>query len=75
MNNTIEIIDKGIKCLSDNLGENEAEQFIAALLRERFDYTEWRRILTDNIDTFEALDDFRRIHSGTGFDGAPEKII
>jgi len=37
------ILDKGIKCLTDGLGLLEAEQFIYVLLSQPFDYTEWRK--------------------------------
>lgn len=53
---TVAIIDKGIKCLSENMGADEAEKFISTLLRERFDYTQWRSNLTDSIDSAEKLD-------------------
>lgn len=56
--NTVNVIDKGLKCLSDNIGAKETEIFIATLLRERFDYTEWRELFVDKIDTFEKLDEF-----------------
>ena len=41
--NTVEVLDKGMNCLLQNLGTIETERFIAALIRERFDYTEWRK--------------------------------
>jgi hypothetical protein len=37
--------DKGMKTLVDSLGRVEAERFIALVIREPFDYTEWRRDL------------------------------
>ena len=40
---TLELIERGMKCLSEGLGDVEAEQFIAALKREKFNYTEWQR--------------------------------
>ena len=42
MNNTV-LLNTGMKHLSDKLGLVEAERFIALLLREPFDYTEWRK--------------------------------
>jgi hypothetical protein len=48
MSNT-EIMDKGFKCLLENLGVIETEKFIALINRERFDYTEWRRDLFDDM--------------------------
>ena len=40
MNSTVEIMDKGINCLLENLGTMETERFISAIIRERFDYTQ-----------------------------------
>lgn len=53
---SIEVIDKGIRCLSANMGIKEAEIFISTLLREKFDYTLWRRSFVEDIATFEDLD-------------------
>lgn len=39
----------GMKALIDRLGIVEAERFISVLLREKFDYAEWRQILRGNI--------------------------
>ncbi len=38
-----EVMRLGMDCLEKNLGIIDTERFIAALLRERFDYTEWRK--------------------------------
>lgn len=40
---TEELMDTGMRYLVEKLGTVEAEKFIAAVLRERFDYTEWQR--------------------------------
>lgn len=40
---TVDIMNRGMRCLIDNLGIVEAETFIATVIRERFDYTEWQR--------------------------------
>ena len=45
---TVEIISKGMKCLTDHLGVVEAEQFISVIIRERFDYTKWQREYFDS---------------------------
>lgn len=54
--NSIEVIDKGLRCLSTNMGVKETEIFISTLLREKFDYTRWRQSFVDSIATFEDLD-------------------
>lgn len=41
--NTAEIMEKGINCLLDHLGVVETERFISVIIREKFDYTKWRR--------------------------------
>ena len=56
--NTVEIIDRGLKCLSDHLGADEAEIFVTTILKERFDYTKWRQSFVDEITTFDRMDDF-----------------
>ena len=40
---TAEIMNKGMKCLMEQLGVVEAERFVATVIRERFDYTRWQR--------------------------------
>ena len=42
---TVELMERGMRCLAENLGDVEAERFIAAIMRERFDYTRWRQRL------------------------------
>ena len=46
---TIEVLNGGMQCLVEHLGIIEAEQFIAAVIREKFDYTKWQR------DHFDAI--------------------
>ena len=43
MNNTTDIMERGMSCLLEKLGTIETERFIATIIRERFDYTKWRR--------------------------------
>lgn len=40
--NMVEIMNKGMKCLTDQMGIVEAEQFISFIIREKFDYTKWQ---------------------------------
>ena len=40
---TAEIMDRGISCLVEQLGMIETERFISVLLREKSDYTKWRK--------------------------------
>ncbi len=62
-----EIKIKGLKALSDALGQVEAERFIALMLREPFDYTEWQKnmwIDRDIKDISKAAMDLRRKING-----------
>lgn len=43
MNNTLKIMELGMNCLLEHLGTTNTEIFISALIREKFDYTEWRK--------------------------------
>ena len=40
---TAEIMNRRMKCLTDQMGIVEAEQFISTIIREKFDYTKWQR--------------------------------
>ena len=37
------LMKTGMKVLIEHLGDIEAERFVSVLLREPFDYTEWRK--------------------------------
>jgi len=43
MTNSTVLLDRGIRCLNNELGILDAERFVALILREPFDYTEWRK--------------------------------
>ena len=49
----VELLDKGMKCLRDGLGDIESEEFIAIIIRERFDYTKWQESLYDGMSLEE----------------------
>ena len=40
---TVELMNRGMNCLIEQLGNVEAERFVAAIMREKFDYTKWRQ--------------------------------
>ena len=45
-----EVMRLGMDCLEKNLGIIDTERFISGLLRERFDYTEWRKKYFADVD-------------------------
>ena len=54
MNNDTILKSEGMKILAEKLGLVKAERFIALMIRESFDYTEWQRELYKDM----PLDDF-----------------
>jgi hypothetical protein len=52
INQTV-LMETGMKCLVDTLGEVGAERFITQIIREPFDYTKWQRGLFDGMSIEE----------------------
>ncbi len=50
MRTDTEIRTEGLRALTSSLGAVEAERFVTLLLREPFDYTEWRQQLWEGKD-------------------------
>jgi len=59
------LMKTGMRVLIEQLGNVHAEKFISLLLREPFDYTEWRR---DNLFAGMTVEDISKkamdLHSG-----------
>ena len=53
MNNTLKIMELGMNCLLEHLGTTNTEIFISALIREKFNYTEWRKDFFGNASVHE----------------------
>lgn len=56
---------KGMQALAGALGDIQAERFITLMIREPFDYTEWRRDLWHGKSVDEISDEamqYRRTH-------------
>ena len=51
--NTFELADAGMTCLTERFGTVGAEAFIALVLREKLDYTKWRRTFYDAMEPGE----------------------
>ncbi len=47
--NAFELADAGMACLTERLGIVGAEAFIALVLREKLDYTKWRKTFYDEM--------------------------
>lgn len=53
MISNMEIMNRGMNCLLEKLGVIETEQFISAIIREKFDYTKWQQQRFDNMSSDE----------------------
>jgi len=54
MTNSAALLDRGMRCLNNELGILDAERFVSLLLKEPFDYTEWRK---DNLFVGKTIDE------------------
>ena len=64
-----EIMNRGMKCLTEQMGIIDAEQFISLIIREKFDYTKWQRDYFDAKtpeEISEEASSFEKSHPFTG---------
>ena len=67
--NTVDIMNRGMECLTEALGVVEAEQFISIIIREKFDYTKWQRNYFDAMEPGEfhkKAMEYAKAHPYTG---------
>ena len=69
INNTAEILNKGMECLRAQLGIVEAETFIYVVNREQFDYTKWHGTAFDNKTLHEFIEDAAQYEEKHPFSG------
>ncbi len=68
-NSTVEIMNKGMKCLTEHMGIVEAERFISLIIQEKFDYTKWQREYFDRKSPEEIskeASEYEKAHPYTG---------
>ena len=69
MTNTFDITARGMKCLTEQLGIVEAEQFISIVIREKLDYTKWQQMYYDSMapgEFHEQAVQYAQAHPYTG---------
>ena len=54
-------MNKGMKCLMEQMGIIEAERFISVIIREKFDYTKWQRDYFDAKTPAEIREEASRL--------------
>ena len=55
MTSEIALRNEGLEVLTKHLGKVNAERFIALIIREPFDYTEWQKRLFTDVSSVEEL--------------------
>jgi len=65
MTNTV-LRNVGFKILIDKLGNVDAEKFIALLIKEPFDYTEWQKEILDDMTISEISEKAMAQYKGMG---------
>ena len=66
---TVEILNRGMQCLTEQMGIIEAEHFVSTIIREKFDYTKWQREYFDAKTPEEISNEacqFEELHPFTG---------
>ena len=66
---SFELADAGMACLTEKFGVVGAEAFISLILREKLDYTKWRRDYYDSMkpgEFHEKAVEYAKEHPYTG---------
>ena len=71
---TVEIMNRGMKCLTDQMGIVEAEQFISTIIREKFDYTKWQREYFDAMTPEEISSEASCFEATQPFTGNAKRL-
>ena len=72
--NTVEILNRGMRCLTEQMGIVEAEHFISAIIREKFDYTKWQREYFDAKTPAEISAEASRFEAAQPFVGKAVRL-
>lgn len=68
------IMKEGMDCLRENLGILKAEMFVAEIIRNNFDYTEWQRAYFDAMTTDEIKQDIDEFVKKNPYQGNAVRI-
>ena len=74
MTNTVEIMNRGMECLTEKLGVVDAEHFISIIIREKFDYTKWQRQYFDAMEPGEFHKKALEYAKNHPFEGNAERL-
>lgn len=71
---TAELRNKGIRCLIENLGVVDMEQFLAEMSREPFDYTKWQQSHYDEMASGEFMERAYEYAQAHPFEGKAKRL-
>ncbi len=71
----VDTMNKGMRCLVEQLGVVEAEKFISIIIREKFDYTKWQRDFFDKMSKEQIRNDSVVYAETHPFKGAPKVVL
>ena len=71
---SVEVMNRGMRCLTDQMGIVEAEQFISLIIRERFDYTRWQREYFDSLPSGDFHDQAVKYAETHPYTGGAERL-
>lgn len=71
---TAEIMKRGMKCLTSQMGIVDAEKFISLVIREKSDYTEWQREYFDTKTPDEISSEASKYEEDNPFRGTAVRI-
>ena len=74
MYNTVDIMNKGMQCLTEHMGVLEAEHFISIIIKEKFDYTKWQREYFDRMPQGEFYKKALEYSSENPYRGSAERV-
>ncbi|MBO4314008.1 MAG: hypothetical protein J5838_06900 [Desulfovibrio sp.] len=75
---TVELMNRGMHCLMEHMGALDAQRFISAVLREKYDYSQWQSEYFDGVTPEEfsaAALEWAKTHPGIkdSYAGADDK--
>ena len=73
--NAEELLDRGMQCLTEQMGTVDAEYFISLVIREQSDYTKWQRRYFDEKTPEEIRQEALGYNQSHPFQGKKAKII
>ncbi len=73
-NSTVELMNRGMRCLTSQMGIVDAELFVSIIIQEKFDYTKWQREYFDKKTPEEISQEASKFEKDHPFTGSAIRI-